>query len=66
MQATVRVLNSSKTKIKVDQDHVETVIPPVGDPVLVVNGAYRGDVAILQRVDKEKSRVDMVIESVSR
>uniref|UniRef100_A0A5K3F8I9 Kin17_mid domain-containing protein n=1 Tax=Mesocestoides corti TaxID=53468 RepID=A0A5K3F8I9_MESCO len=61
--AIVRVLNSSKTKLKVDQDHVETVIPPVGDPVLVVNGAYRGEVAILQHVDKEQSQVDMVIES---
>lgn len=44
---------------------METVIPPVGDPVLVVNGAYRGEVAILKQVDKERLRVDMVIESVS-
>ncbi|KAL5111319.1 DNA/RNA-binding protein KIN17 [Taenia crassiceps] len=61
--ALVRVLNSSKTKLKVDQDHVETVIPPIGDPVLVVNGAYRGEVAILKQVDKERFRVDIVIES---
>ncbi|EUB56701.1 DNA/RNA-binding protein KIN17 [Echinococcus granulosus] len=61
--AIVRVLNTSKTKLKVDQDHVETVIPPVGDPVLVVNGAYRGEVAILKQVDKERFRVDIVIES---
>lgn len=62
----VRVLNSSNTKIKLDQDHVETVVPAVGNPVLVVNGAYRGEVAILRRVDKDKFVVDMVIESVSQ
>ena len=58
-------MNSSKTKLKVDQDHVETVIPPIGDPVLIVNGAYRGEVAILKEVDKKRSRVDIVIESAS-
>ena len=44
---------------------METVIPSIGDPVLVVNGAYRGEVAILKEIDKQKSRVDIVIESVS-
>lgn len=61
--AVVQVLNSAKTKLKIDQDHAETVIPPVGDPLLVVNGAYRGEVAILKSVDKERSRVDIMIDS---
>ncbi|VDO03355.1 unnamed protein product [Rodentolepis nana] len=61
--AVVQVLNSAKTKLKIDQDHAETVIPPVGSPLLVVNGAYRGEMAILKSVDKAESRVDIAIDS---
>lgn len=63
IQAVVQVMNSSKSKLKIDQDHAETVIPPIGDPLLVVNGAYRGEVAILKHIDKERSRVDITIDS---
>ncbi|CAF1656145.1 unnamed protein product, partial [Didymodactylos carnosus] len=40
-QAVIRMIDSDD-KIRVDQAHVETVIPAVGKKVLIVNGAYRG------------------------
>ncbi|KAH7720092.1 Protein Y52B11A.9 [Aphelenchoides avenae] len=40
--------------IKVDQEHLETVIPAVGKDMLIVNGAYRGYKAVLQEVLEKK------------
>lgn len=59
----MRVLNDG-TKIKVDQDHVQTVIPPASSTVLVVNGAYRGEYATLERVDKERCLCEVTIATV--
>ncbi|KAL7062707.1 hypothetical protein AAHC03_0331 [Spirometra sp. Aus1] len=60
--AVVRVVNGT-TKLKVDQEHVQTVIPPLGDYVLVVNGAYRSEVAIVKAIDKDRNVVDICIDS---
>eukprot|EP00667_Euglena_gracilis_P013545 EG_transcript_13983 len=51
--AKVRMLDTDGL-IKVDQEELETVIPQVGGKVLLVNGAYRGEVGILQAVNTEK------------
>ncbi len=48
--AVVSVL-SMGAKVKLDQDHLETVIPGVGRPVLVVNGRYRGEDGTLESID---------------
>lgn len=32
--------------VKLDQSHVETVIPQAGREMLIVNGAYRGQKAV--------------------
>ncbi|KAF7232900.1 hypothetical protein EG68_07204 [Paragonimus skrjabini miyazakii] len=58
--AIVEVLNDG-TKIKVDQDHVQTVIPSVSSTVLVINGAYRGEYATLEQVNKEEGCCDITI-----
>ncbi|KAF8563508.1 hypothetical protein P879_05094 [Paragonimus westermani] len=58
--AIVEVLNDG-TKIKVDQDHVQTVIPSVSSTVLVINGAYRGEYATLEHVNKEEGYCDITI-----
>lgn len=60
--AVVRVVNGT-TKLKVDQAHVQTVIPPLGEYVLVVNGAYRSEVAIVKGIDKDRNVVDICIDS---
>ena len=38
--------------LKLDQLHVETVIPALGRSVLLVNGAYRGKRAVLEKLDE--------------
>lgn len=39
--------------LKVDQEHLETVIPAIGKAVLIVNGAYRGARASLVSLDEK-------------
>ena len=51
-------------KIRIDQVHVETVIPAIGKKVLVVNGAYRGQEAILEAIHQESFSVDVTLLTV--
>lgn len=48
-------------KLKLDQAHLETVIPAIGRHVRVVNGAYRGCVALLKDLDTKKFCVSIEI-----
>ena len=41
-------------KIKVDQTHLETVLPNFGRKVLILNGEYRGCTATLESIDEKK------------
>jgi len=45
-------------KIRVDQAHLETVIPAVGKKVLIVNGGNRGNEAILLKLHQDEFCVD--------
>lgn len=49
---TIRMLESNHL-IKVDQEHLETVIPSEGRLVKIVNGAYRGEEAILREINQK-------------
>lgn len=49
----IKMLDSGD-KIKVDQSHLETVIPATGKTVLIVNGAYRGQTATLESIHEKK------------
>jgi DNA/RNA-binding protein KIN17 len=60
--AVVSMLDSGH-KLKVDQEDLETVIPAIGRPVLVVNGAYRGCSAILKELDEKKFCLTIEISS---
>lgn len=60
--AVVRMLNT-KHKLKLDQAHLETVIPAVGKLVKVVNGAYRGSIAVLVSVHPDQFAVTIEIHS---
>ncbi|CAH1101079.1 unnamed protein product [Psylliodes chrysocephalus] len=60
--AIVKLLDTGK-KIKIDQEHLETVIPALGKLVKVVNGAYRGQTAALLTVDEKNFCVDIEIYS---
>ncbi|XP_047111489.1 DNA/RNA-binding protein KIN17 [Schistocerca piceifrons] len=50
-------------KLKLDQAHLETVIPAVGRKVKVVNGAYRGCEAVLKHLDEKNFCVSVEVAS---
>lgn len=52
-RAVIKMLDSGD-KMRIDQSHLETVIPAQGKKVLIVNGAYRGEEAILESIDEKK------------
>ncbi|XP_059150413.1 DNA/RNA-binding protein KIN17-like [Physella acuta] len=57
----IKMLDSGD-KLKVDQTHVETVIPGLGKPVMVVNGAYRGEEATLDAIDEKHFCCSIIIK----
>lgn len=60
--AVVKLIDCGK-KLKIDQEHLETVIPALGKLVKVVNGAYRGETAILLSLDEKNFSVHIEIAS---
>lgn len=59
-QAKIKMLETGE-KLKVDQAHLETVIPNIGKLVRVVNGAYRGELASLKELDEKNFCVTIEI-----
>ncbi|XP_039762421.1 DNA/RNA-binding protein KIN17 [Pararge aegeria] len=47
-------LTDENVKLKLDQNHVETVIPSPGRAVCFVNGAYRGQVGVLRSINTDR------------
>ncbi|XP_056223672.1 DNA/RNA-binding protein KIN17 isoform X1 [Seriola aureovittata] len=62
--AVVRMIDSGD-KLKLDQNHVETVIPAPGKKVLIVNGPYRDTEALLEGIDEKHFCATLTLESVS-
>ncbi|CAH1989080.1 unnamed protein product [Acanthoscelides obtectus] len=60
--AIVKLLDSGK-KLKIDQEHLETVIPAIGKLVKVVNGAYRGETATLLSIHEKNFCAEIEIAS---
>lgn len=50
------------TIVRLDQQDVETVVPKVGSKVLIVNGAGRGSIATLLRINESTYNCDIRIE----
>ena len=59
-QAIIKMIDTNN-KIRIDQAHVETVIPAIGRKILIVNGAYRGQQAILEDIHQDKYSVDITL-----
>ncbi len=57
-------LVESSVVIKLDQAHLETVLPSLGKSVLVLNGAYRGETATLESIDVDKFSATIKMTSV--
>ena len=51
--ATVKLLDG-KDIVKLDQMHIETVIPAIGRMVVILNGGYCGHIAILESINVKK------------
>lgn len=58
--AKIKLFDSDE-KVKLDQDHCETVIPVVGKLVKVLNGGYRGCTAYLKEIDVDRYCVSIEI-----
>lgn len=56
----VKMLDGGQ-KLKLDQSHLETVIPAVGRLVRVVNGAYRGSTATLTALNEKDYCVQLEV-----
>ena len=54
-------LCSDSTKVTVDQKDVETVIPSIGRKVLILQGKFRGALAILKELNVEKFCAELEI-----
>ncbi|KAL2102609.1 hypothetical protein ACEWY4_001777 [Coilia grayii] len=60
--AIVKMVDSGD-KLKLDQTHVETVIPAPGKRVLIVNGPHRGTEAVLEGIDEKSFSASLTLES---
>ncbi|KAI5701643.1 hypothetical protein M8J76_015614 [Diaphorina citri] len=60
--AAIVSLLDSKHKIKLDQEHLETVIPNLGRQVLILCGKYKGEKAILKdiNIDDCNANVELI------
>jgi DNA/RNA-binding protein KIN17 len=61
----VKLIETGAT-VKLDQAHLETVLPAVGREVLVVNGAYRGEVAVLEEISERDFCAKISIAAVNK
>lgn len=59
--AFVKLLEE-KVKLKIDQSQLETVIPQLGKPVMVVKGHHKGKLGILQELDQTKFTAKVKLE----
>ncbi|XP_037396881.1 DNA/RNA-binding protein KIN17 isoform X2 [Pygocentrus nattereri] len=60
--AMVKMIDSDD-KLKLDQSHLETVIPAPGKRVVIVNGQYRDAEAILEGINEKNFSATLIIDS---
>ncbi|TMS02816.1 DNA/RNA-binding protein KIN17 [Larimichthys crocea] len=60
--AVVKMVDSGD-KLKLDQTHVETVIPAPGKRVLILNGPYRDTEAVLEGIDVKNFTATLTLDS---
>ncbi|KAM8973424.1 DNA/RNA-binding protein KIN17 [Pelodytes ibericus] len=60
--AIVKLIDSGD-KLKLDQTHLETVLPAPGKRILVLNGGYKGNFGILESINEKAFSATIVIDS---
>lgn len=63
--AMIELLDSG-TVVKMDQVHVETVLPAIGKTVMVLNGPYCGEEATLLGINEDRFSATIKLNTVSR
>ena len=54
------VVTNSGAKIKLDQNHLETVIPAKGRKVVILKGKLKGEVATLHDLNIDEFKADLI------
>ncbi|XP_061523534.1 DNA/RNA-binding protein KIN17 isoform X2 [Phycodurus eques] len=60
--AVVKMIDSGD-KLKLDQNHVETVIPAPGKRVMIVNGNFRNTEAVLEGINEKNFCASLTLDS---
>ncbi|XP_015238028.1 PREDICTED: DNA/RNA-binding protein KIN17 [Cyprinodon variegatus] len=60
--AVVKMIDSGD-KLKLDQNHLETVIPAPGKRVLILNGPHRDTEALLEGIDEKNFSATLTLDS---
>ncbi|XP_034529760.1 DNA/RNA-binding protein KIN17 [Notolabrus celidotus] len=60
--AVVKMVDSGD-KLKLDQNHVETVIPAPGKRVMILNGPHRDTEAVLEGIDEKHFSASLTLDS---
>ncbi|XP_029969442.1 DNA/RNA-binding protein KIN17 isoform X1 [Salarias fasciatus] len=60
--AVVKMIDSGD-KLKLDQNHVETVIPAPGKRVLILNGPFRDTEAVLEGIEEKDFSASLTLDS---
>uniref|UniRef100_A0A8C5ENI8 DNA/RNA-binding protein Kin17 WH-like domain-containing protein n=1 Tax=Gouania willdenowi TaxID=441366 RepID=A0A8C5ENI8_GOUWI len=61
-EAVVKMIDSGD-KLKLDQTHVETVVPTPGKRVLILNGPHRETEALLEGINEKSFNATLTLES---
>lgn len=64
-ECTIQLLDSGRVLEGVKERMVETVVPRVGERVMVLKGEYKGEIGILRASDDKSARVDVDGEILS-
>ena len=62
--AVIRMMDSG-ARVKVDEQHLETVVPREGSRVAVLKGMYRGRKATITQVDVDREKVSLQVDNAS-
>merc|ERR1712142_1044557 len=57
--AALVVMNDTGAKVKLDQDHLETVVPQEGREVVILWGDNCGEIATLRSIDTDNFRATL-------
>jgi len=63
--AALVVMNDTGAKVKLDQAHLETVVPSEGREVVILWGEFQGETAVLKSIDTDKFCASLKLDSGS-